>query len=252
MLRRRYHMTDSAAFWRAAASVSAQWTMVKVAARSFTNFPAGRASFRPSRQSAIRPASSSGGPPIVKERRPSPFRAGISWLAGRGAATHRGGRGCSRGLGPPRPGGARGDRAVEHLRRGAVRELGEEVVLDGPEVREPDLLAEHGLIDHAVIGIALAPLVPRGGDRDLVEEAELQTSVCLHGRAARDKENRMGRLDGKVAIVTGGASGIGAATARRFVGEGARVVIADLDDAAGGGGGRGARPGPAEPRARGR
>lgn len=38
----------------------------------------------------------------------------------------------------------------------------------------------------------------------------------------------MGRLDGKVAIVTGGASGMGAATVRRFVEEGARVVVADL------------------------
>jgi NAD(P)-dependent dehydrogenase (short-subunit alcohol dehydrogenase family) len=43
----------------------------------------------------------------------------------------------------------------------------------------------------------------------------------------------MGRLDGKVAIVTGGASGIGAATLRRFAAEGARVVCADIDDGGG-------------------
>jgi len=43
----------------------------------------------------------------------------------------------------------------------------------------------------------------------------------------------VGRLDGKVAIVTGGASGIGAATCRRFVAEGARVVVADVNDDAG-------------------
>ena len=39
-----------------------------------------------------------------------------------------------------------------------------------------------------------------------------------------------GRLDGKVAVVTGGCSGIGLASVSRFVEEGARVVIGDIDD----------------------
>jgi NAD(P)-dependent dehydrogenase (short-subunit alcohol dehydrogenase family) len=39
-----------------------------------------------------------------------------------------------------------------------------------------------------------------------------------------------GRLDGQVALITGGASGLGEASVRLFVREGARVVIADVQD----------------------
>lgn len=41
------------------------------------------------------------------------------------------------------------------------------------------------------------------------------------------------RFDGRTAVITGGASGIGLATARRLAAEGARIVIGDLDEAKG-------------------
>ncbi|MEE8167081.1 MAG: SDR family NAD(P)-dependent oxidoreductase, partial [Myxococcota bacterium] len=43
----------------------------------------------------------------------------------------------------------------------------------------------------------------------------------------------MGRLEAKVALVTGGSGGIGSATLRRFVQEGAAVVCADLNEEGG-------------------
>jgi hypothetical protein len=46
---------------------------------------------------------------------------------------------------------------------------------------------------------------------------------------AQERNVSMGQLSGKVAAVTGGASGIGEATVRRFIAEGAQVAFADRD-----------------------
>ncbi len=47
------------------------------------------------------------------------------------------------------------------------------------------------------------------------------------------KRSDYGKLDGKVAIITGVASGMGRATAVRFAKKGAAVVVADLNSQAG-------------------
>ena len=39
----------------------------------------------------------------------------------------------------------------------------------------------------------------------------------------------MGKLDGKIAIITGGAAGMGEAHVRLFIEEGAKVVLTDIN-----------------------
>jgi NAD(P)-dependent dehydrogenase (short-subunit alcohol dehydrogenase family) len=63
-------------------------------------------------------------------------------------------------------------------------------------------------------------------------KAERPTSVHLWYKPAMAEAVEQGRLAGRRAVVTGAASGIGRAIAGRFVQEGARAVVLDLDGAA--------------------
>lgn len=57
-----------------------------------------------------------------------------------------------------------------------------------------------------------------------------EVTACLFTCSKGETMEKAGRLQGKVAIITGGASGIGEAAVKLFISEGCRVVIADVRD----------------------
>src|SRR5246127_4233332 len=80
-----------------------------------------------------------------------------------------------------------------------------------------------------------SPPARLGNGRGSSSSISIACSMSFVNQGDRDSsrlpmELGMGRLGGKVAVITGAAQGMGEAEARRFVAEGAKVVMTDLND----------------------
>ena len=79
---------------------------------------------------------------------------------------------------------------------------------------------------------------PRDGAPVVTERFNL---IARLEEIARPRGMRVGRLQDKVAIITGAGQGIGLAYAQRFLDEGAKVVVAEINEERAGGGDEDAR-----------
>ena len=100
-----------------------------------------------------------------------------------------------------------------------------------PSLRAPPMLTRH--CRRPAPASRSAPCAPEGSTLDSRWSTAAQLDDERHVVRKRHDMASTGRLDGKVALVTGAATGLGRAAAIRMAEQGARVVVTDILDEAG-------------------